>query len=554
MIQRRLTFLSTGLVGALFLTWAAVFIYKSSFIVIGGDRYFCLFDDAMISLRYAWNLAHGEGLVWNPGTRTEGFTNMLLTLVMAVPSALLEKRMTVLSVQIFGALTLLFVAYFSMRVGLALSHPTSRGSKQVFWATLFFAAPLLYYPLCYWTLMGMETGLLTMLLYAAVFMAIDERYRREFHPALPILLGLAFWVRPDAAIPIVCVLTFRAVGLLTSGRSVKTVVLDILGVGLFVLSLTLFRRFYYGQYFPNTYTLKMANIPLGLRFENGVGYLRQFMAQMWFPLTLGAVGFVIQRDRPKALLAVLVLLALAYQVYAGGDPWLYWRFLSPYVPLVFVLALGAVPRTAAAFRDFVARGRPGAQLTGLQQNFLEITLASTVLCAFYGVANAPFRYEALLWDLPYNVEFNHATVSVARALEEVTDEEATLGVFWAGSIPYYTGRVAIDFLGKTDEYIASLPPDTSGKISWRGMKSVPGHNKYDLTYSIVKKRPTYVQDGRWGGQSVFDFLKAHYRGVYYKGVPLMLLRESPSVNWDLLDRNLPASPHAKPLGRVHAIP
>src|ERR1700676_1047736 len=49
-----------------FFIYAAIFIFKSSFI-IDGIRYFSLFDDDMISMRYAANLAHGHGLVWNPG-------------------------------------------------------------------------------------------------------------------------------------------------------------------------------------------------------------------------------------------------------------------------------------------------------------------------------------------------------------------------------------------------------------------------------------------------------------------------------------------------------
>src|SRR5579871_3918816 len=59
------------------------FIYLSS-AVVGGVRYFFLLDDEMISMRYAANLAHGYGLVWNPhGAHVEGFTNPLWVFVMA---------------------------------------------------------------------------------------------------------------------------------------------------------------------------------------------------------------------------------------------------------------------------------------------------------------------------------------------------------------------------------------------------------------------------------------------------------------------------------------
>jgi len=40
-------------------------------------------DDAFISYRYAWNLLHGNGLVYNPGEPVEGYTNFLWTLLSA---------------------------------------------------------------------------------------------------------------------------------------------------------------------------------------------------------------------------------------------------------------------------------------------------------------------------------------------------------------------------------------------------------------------------------------------------------------------------------------
>src|SRR5262245_10458405 len=45
-------------------------------------RWVC--DDAFISFRYADNLVHGLGLVFNAGERVEGFTNFLWTLWIAL--------------------------------------------------------------------------------------------------------------------------------------------------------------------------------------------------------------------------------------------------------------------------------------------------------------------------------------------------------------------------------------------------------------------------------------------------------------------------------------
>ena len=49
-----------------------------------GERHWWLGDDAMISMRYARNLANGFGLVWNPGERVEGYTNFLWTIFMTL--------------------------------------------------------------------------------------------------------------------------------------------------------------------------------------------------------------------------------------------------------------------------------------------------------------------------------------------------------------------------------------------------------------------------------------------------------------------------------------
>ena len=48
------------------LAFYAIFLLRTSF-SIGGKRYFVLFEDAMISMRYSEHLAHGQGLTWNIG-------------------------------------------------------------------------------------------------------------------------------------------------------------------------------------------------------------------------------------------------------------------------------------------------------------------------------------------------------------------------------------------------------------------------------------------------------------------------------------------------------
>ena len=150
------------------------------------------------------------------------------------------------------------------------------------------------------------------------------------------------------------------------------------------------------------------------------------------------------------------------------------------------------------------------------------------------MANFSFLPEISPICLPYTASANHNNVNTAIAIKDVTTEQASVAVFWAGSIPYYSGRESIDMLGKGDRHIANLAPDISGAVSWNGMKSVPGHNKYDLNYSIRTLKPTYAQGFSWGQDNLTSYGKEHYESIQYKGITLSLLKDSPDVLWGVI--------------------
>ena len=64
-----------------------------------------------------------------------------------------------------------------------------------------------------------------------------------------------------------------------------------------------------------------------------------------------------------------------------------------------------------------------------------------------------------------------------------------------------------------------------------GLTSVPGHNKYDLAYSVGVLNPDYVQMFRWGNQSAPS---GDYVDAWYGRFLLRLRRNSPNVRWALL--------------------
>ena len=60
--------------------WAAFYLACVGIYLAHAAATAFLQDDAFIFLRYAQNWVAGDGLVWNPGERVEGYTSLLLNL------------------------------------------------------------------------------------------------------------------------------------------------------------------------------------------------------------------------------------------------------------------------------------------------------------------------------------------------------------------------------------------------------------------------------------------------------------------------------------------
>ena len=506
----------------LFVGWGLAFIYHSSYAASDGRRYFNLFDDAMISMRYAWNFSHGNGLVWNIGQRVEGYTNLLMTLIMSIATLLLEKRYAVLVIQLTGIFFMLGIAFFSLKIFQIVNQKKNKIAEYLLFATI-----LLYYPLNFWSLMGMETGMLAFLLSAGVLCSLlySEAVVEKYLWWMSIYLGLAFLTRNDSILFAVSAFLYLTPTLKLGTRQQRNFLLAGSLYGLFVIGQIVFRYTYYGEIVPNTYTLKLVGMALDERLRNGWGFIQPFLKETSFVIVIVLIGLFLKPSKQKIYLVGFFLISIIYQIYVGGDSWNYWRMMSSTMPFLFVIfvivcieSLDRIP-----------------SLTELTSNIVLLVLS------FIGLAitNARFINEFLLIDLPYQNNYAQAHVKAAIAINELTDENATIGVFWAGTLPYYTDRVAIDFLGKSDKYIASLPPDVSGQSAGFGMNSIPGHNKHDLTYSIQTLLPTYVEEFDYGTEKLSGWGQDHYVRVKYNDAKLYLLKDSPHVHWDKVKVILP---------------
>jgi hypothetical protein len=521
-----------------FVIWSAVFIYRSSFIAIDGKRYFCLFDDAMISMRYAWNFSHGFGLVWNSGEYVQGFTNLLMTLFMSVTTLIFDKSTAALFVQISGVVFMLVIAYVSLRIADFIVEDQDRQRKMLINVLAFFCA-LSYYPLVYWSLMGMETGLLTMLLLLGILSAL--KYSISLKPihllSVAGYLGLAYATRNDSiifAFLIWAYIIWENPGIKNDLRNVSHF---LEANGLYILIIFaqgVFQYLYYGEWLPNTYTLKLTGMPLLFRISNGIGFIKPFLSVIVFLLVISIIGLVFDFSKRKLFLLSFVISVIGYQIYIGGDPWNYWRIMSPTIPLLCILFIGSLNTGLHAL------DRAKAFVVNIPRNLkFPKTYAAWLLILFTLLGlltiNWGFFGEISLLKRPYTTENNQSSVDDAIAIDQLTRSDASIGVFWAGAIPYFSGRTAIDFLGKSDRYIAHLPPDMSGAVGGKGMTSLPGHNKYDLNYSIKVLKPTVVQSFKWGKQDLRLWAKTTYVPVKYQGVILSVLKNSPAILWEKAD-------------------
>jgi hypothetical protein len=496
----------------LFVIWSAIFIWQSSFIALDGQRHFSLFDDAMISMRYAWNFAHGLGLVWNAGEYVEGYSNLLMTLMMSAASLLLDKEAAVLTIQLLGIPTGLGIAFLTRQISRMLFPANTHLADLAFISILFYA------PTWYWSLLGMESALLTLLLLASVFCALrwlKNRRSREL-TLTAVFLGLAFLTRNESLLLAGLVfgyIVYRLWRRNAQKADFLTLFYACLLYTLFVIAQLGFRYWYYGSLVPNTYVLKVMGMPLSVKLAWGWKYIWVFLSQTWPLLCVALAGSVMHRSRDVIALAVPFLVLLVYQVSVGGDAFRVWRILLPGMPFIFILAVLTITDLSARF----AR----------QVRWLPFLL-TLVLFVITGIPLWTFIYDEA--GLMRQTIANQHNVNVALGINAVTSEDASIGVIWAGAIPYYADRRAIDFLGKCDSYIASLPADLK--------MSVIGHNKYDLQYSIRKREPTYIQNFEWANENLKPWVVKHYiRANYatpYGDITLILKRNDPTVNWGIM--------------------
>jgi hypothetical protein len=519
------------LIVLIYCVYAILFILRTSF-VIGSARYFSLFDDAMISMRYAKNFANGRGLIWNPGgERVEGFTNPLWTLYMAALH-LLPVATTKISALVQASAVLFLVAnLFAVK---KLSKLVSGSSRFVMLTAVLLTA--FYLPLNNWGIQGMEVCVLALILTLAVLYAVRSVRASTFSAVPFMLLGFSIFIRMDMAVPFIGVMFFLAASARSSRN--KNLVWGIAFLAGCLLVQTALRIWYYGDPLPNSYYVKLTGYPFIWRWTRGLYVTMVFLWRSNFLLfALPLIVILLRREKVLGLLGAVLGGQLLYSVYVGGDAWESWGGANRYVciamPVFFVL-LSASLADAGSFLRRAAEASSGAgrALASRHRGKAVFIVVFLILLNFNAIYGPSALTEWLLLKPPLHVDDNARMVERALSVREVTTGTASIAVVWDGAIPYFADRYSVSVLGKNDRRIGHILMRTvsgPGKL----VAFYPGHLKWDYSYSFGELKPDVIVQ-LWKQPEEAEPYLAGYIPLRLYGYLFHVRENSPNVRWDLV--------------------
>jgi hypothetical protein len=520
----RLIFLAL-LAGFLVYGWS--FIQRTAF-EIDGARVYALFDDAMVSMQYAKNLANGDGLVWNAGgERVEGYSNPLWVLLMAgIHLFPIPLTMTSLYVKLGNLLILLLNLIVVKRI---TEHFTINRLLPILAAAL----AAFYFPLNNWSLQGMEVGFIALLLSGAVLLGLNSLTAGRFSPWPYLLLAAAVLTRMDAA---VLLIACGAIMAWLDGAQRRRHLAWGLGSLLIPLgALTAFRLAYYGAWLPNTYALKLGGISTILRVSLGLRLLADFLWESnWILFALPFLLLALSRDRRLMLLFGVILAQMAYSVYVGGDSWEHVgganRFIASVMPLFFVLFILTLGKLLDLAWETL-ENRPNWGAAAGQAALVLLTALSLFNFNTLQVQDSTQRWTLI--KKPVFTESVERYAEMGIRLGQLTTPDAVIAVITAGNIPYFSERTSIDMLGKNDPVIAGGPARIYSSLFQPG-DFRPGHNKWDYAYSIGELQPDVVAQFWENTETEVAPYLVDYEIYVVNGIPYYFRTDSEKILWDQL--------------------
>lgn len=426
-----------------------------------------VYEDAYITFRYARNLAHGLGAVYNPGERVEGCTAFLQMIVLA-PFALLKMNLALVSVavSILGQSLVAVLGYRKIR-------STDASVRGETWAYFYWAMIVAGAPMVQWTVSAMETMWFTAALVGAVFAAEREMAAERKPLASSAIAVVAALIRPEGVM-LAFTLALSWVLFAAKGRKLRDAAVFSALFAAGYSAYFLWRFSYYGDLFPNTYYAKVDELSVNLALRGFVYLVRVYIAGIVPLAALALLASVVTKRIPFARFEKIALAAAAGQsvqtVLSGGDFMPYFRFLVPVWPLFLLLTWSFWEKARPALK-FPKRPDAPERSRGHR-----VAMLIPVVLALNLAMGALDMNEA---KVIAGANITRGMEKAADALREVAPRDALLAAVAIGAIGYVTGNPLIDMLGLTDRTIAHTKISTGS--------GVPGHEKFNTAYLLSRK-------------------------------------------------------------------
>lgn len=366
-------------------------------------------DDAYIYFRYAQNWANGRGLVFNPGERVWGNTDVLWSMLLAM--AAWARLDVVWTAKVAGAL--FGAACFPLAQALA---------GRLDWRAAI-AAPLLlagFIDLPYWSVSGMDSGLFAFAAALALLLTVRAAEGAGGGAAAAIAWAVAGTARPEG-------IGLGLVAMAWLKRRDWFVFAAVLAIWLAAVSL------YYGDPIPNTFWAKRFDRVES--FWRGLVFLRAFATTNDGALITLAIGAAIWLKRHVAIQLIAWLLAAygAYLLWSGGDSWVSPNAFRFAVPVLVPISVAMAAGIAAAWD----------RMSGVRDwRVLLIAVAGAIAWLMFPSANGLVTRA---------VGGDPAIIAHLRAHSAPDD---TLAVTDIGSFAYWTDLRVIDTFGLVDRHVA----------------------------------------------------------------------------------------------------
>lgn len=539
-----------------FLSFIYIYIYNTSF-VYKGIRYFALFDDSMIPMRYAKNFAAGNGWVYNVGEYIEGYTDFLwafyMYLIHLLPIHTSKLPLLVTLTNLLFLICHIYITKKTISILLNKYNIEKYVNNDLIWIfSIVFIG--FFYALIFWSLLGLEVGVICLIISYIQYIILKYKVNDiKLITNLSILSSILFLLRMDNIIYVGAIYIYL---FFFEGKKWKFFIFPIVSILISIIGLTLFRFIYYEELLPNTFYLKVAietKDRIFYGFKSIMDTLKESMGVICIIIIFSII--LLKTTIKEIYLSIIILsVSILYTIYIGGDAWESApypnRFLtvgiSIYMPILFfsIIYLGYslkgrniittiliiilafigmyflfLYKSSSLNLYFGKYGKSSLIIIGICLISIvglliikKVSYKFNVIISCIGLFVLSYThlnlksYLNVFWYGVTDIELTKAQSLLGLYIKDNSRKDIKLGVIFAGALPYYCDRYCTDLFGKCERKIAKGPRryETPYKS---------GHMKWDLIYSDSIYHPDIMLNIWSASNTEFNLLKDKYYNI-----------------------------------------